>query len=119
MWSRPEKPDFKSADVAGFGETLGVILLFAGCMPNDVGICNSEVDYSIHKPDGSLLFERTKQRLWKDKAPPPQNTHLASAVLGFTTRPTLPVGKYLVKATVYDINAKVSFDLATHFELKK
>ena len=79
MWHKPEKPEFESARIVGYNDAIGVIILFAGCTPNNTGDCNADVDYRIYKPDGKLLIERMKQRLWKDKPPPQANTQLGSA----------------------------------------
>ena len=118
MWNRPEKPDIQSPKQFGFGESIGVIILFAGCKPDDRGVCNTEVDFMVFKPDGKLLTERKKQKLWKKTAPPPANTHLGEAVLGFVTAKELPVGEYKVRAILYDLNADITMELETQFLLQ-
>jgi hypothetical protein len=119
MWQRPEMPRFETAKVVGFDESIGVLVLFAGCKSDSSGICNAEVDYCIYKPDGTILTEQKKQKLWKREPPPAKVTQLGQAVLGFRTAKTLPVGEYKVTAKIYDLNADVSFELRTQFELKQ
>jgi hypothetical protein len=72
----------------------------------------------FYKPDGSLYAERKSQPLWKEQAPPAQNTQLGNAILGFRMEPDDPAGKYKVKAKVIDLNAQISFELETTFLLK-
>jgi hypothetical protein len=118
MWKKPEMPQFNPAEDVAHDELLGVIVLFAGCMPDDQGNCNTEVDYLIKKPDGSIFADRKKQPLWKDVAPPGKITQLGKAILGFKTAQVLPKGEYKVTARVSDLIAKSSFDLETRFSIK-
>jgi len=118
MWKKPETPHFDSAKEVGFDETVGVIVLFAGCRPDGKGICNTEVDYTIYKPDGSIFIERKKQPLWKEQAPPPENTQLGRAILAFRTAKSISSGVYRVKAKVSDLNADISFEVETQFSVK-
>jgi hypothetical protein len=117
-WVKPETPDIKVATDVKRGEIYGAFVLFAGCKPDARGFCNAEVDYMLYKPDGSLYDERKGQPLWKEKAPPAENTQLSSAILGFRIEPKGPAGEYRVKARVSDLNAQISFDLETKFRVK-
>jgi hypothetical protein len=116
-WSKPETPNIKTATKMKRGVMFGAFVLFAGCKPDAQGICNSEVDYMIYKPDGSLYAERKSQPLWKEKSPPAQNTQLSNAILGFRMEKHDPAGEYRVKAKVSDLNADISFELETKFRL--
>lgn len=82
-------------------------------------MCNAEVDYTIYKPDGSLLEEKKAQPLWKDEAPPAPIIQLSRAILAFKLSEDDPEGEYKVKAKVDDLNADNSFELETKFQLKK
>ena len=118
-WKKPDTPKIKDTNVAKRGEYYGVIVLFAGCKPDDRGICNAEVDYTIYKPDGSLHAERKDQPLWKSQAPPTPNIQLGQAILAIRFEKTDPAGEYKVKARVHDLNAAISIDLETKIQLKK
>ena len=118
-WMKPETPQIKTATNVKRGVVLGAFVLFAGCKPDAQGVCNSEVDYTIYRPDGSLRDERKGQPLWKEQAPPSQNTQLSSAILGFRLEKDDPPGEYKVKAKVSDLNADVSIELETKFLLNK
>jgi hypothetical protein len=116
-WKKPETPHINPATAAKRGEILGAFVLFAGCKPDAQGNCNSEVDYSVYKPDGSLYAERKAQTLWKEPPPPGTNIQLSNAILGIRIEEKDPAGEYVVKARVSDLNAKVSFELETKFRV--
>ncbi|MEO6392348.1 MAG: hypothetical protein ABIP75_10885 [Pyrinomonadaceae bacterium] len=117
-WQRPETPKFNPATVVKRGAHLGAVVIFAGCKRNPAGICNAEVDYALYKPDGSLYEEQKGQPLWKEAAPDSKNFQLGRAILSFQTGPTDQVGEYRVTAKCTDLNADVSLDLETKFELQ-
>lgn len=117
-WLKPETPKIKSATDVKRSESIGALVLFAGCKPDAQGACNSEVDYTIYKPDGSLYVERQGQPLWKERAPPAQNIQLGRAILAFQMGRDDPAGEYKVKAKVSDLNAEVTLELETKFRLK-
>jgi len=117
-WQKPETPKINPAKEAKRGDRLGAFVLFAGCKPDAQGNCNSEVDYAVYKPDGSLYAERKAQPLWKEKAPPPPIIQLSSAILVIRLEKDDPLGDYVVRAKVSDLNAQISFELETKFRLK-
>ncbi|HEX8174794.1 MAG TPA: hypothetical protein VF543_06715 [Pyrinomonadaceae bacterium] len=57
-WLKPETPKIKSAKEVKRGEVIGALILFAGCKTDSQGACNSEVDYIIYKPDGTIFTEQ-------------------------------------------------------------
>ncbi len=117
-WLKPEKPNFYTADVVKTGDKIGIIVLFAGCQPDADGICNTEVDYVLTRPDGKIIFEQKGLELWKRIAPPKPNTHLGKAIIKLEMLKSNLIGEYRVKAKVYDKNADISFELETQFTLK-
>jgi hypothetical protein len=117
-WSKPKTPNIKLVTDVKRGEVIGAFVLFAGCKPDSEGVCNSEVDYVVLKPDGNLYAERKGQPLWKEQAPPAQNIQLSSAILGIRMEPNDPAGEYKVRAKVSDLNAGITFELETKFRLK-
>ena len=117
-WLKPETPKIKTATNVKRGESIGAFVLFAGCKQDAQGVCNSEVDYTIYKPDGSLYVERKGQPLWKERAPPGPNIQLGRAILSFRLGKGDPAGEYKVKAKVSDLNADISFELETKFRLR-
>ena len=118
-WLKPETPKIKSAADVKRGDSLGAFVLFAGCKQDAQGMCNSEVDYTIYNPDGSIYGEQKGQPLWKEQAPPAPNIQLGRAILAFRIRENDPAGEYKVKAKVSDLNANISFELETKFHLAK
>ena len=117
-WKKPDTPKIKDTKVARRGEYYGVIVLFAGCKPDDRGNCNAEVDYMIYKPDGSIYAERKDQPLWKSQAPPARNIQLGEALVAIRFEKTDPAGEYKVDAKLRDLNAAISIELVTMIQLK-
>ena len=117
-WQKPETPHIKPVTDVKRGEIVGAFVLFAGCKPDPQGACNSEVDFFFYRPDGSLYAEQKSQPLWKDQAPPAQNTQLSQAILGIRMEKDDPPGEYKIKAKVSDLNAAISFELETKIRLK-
>ena len=117
-WLKPETPKIEPAKKIKIGEPLGVIVLFVGCKEVS-GSCNSEVDYTIYKPDGSLLVERLAQPLWKEESPPKSNMQLGRAILALQFKKGQPTGTYKITAKIKDINANAKVDLETQIELKE
>jgi hypothetical protein len=118
-WLKPETPKINSAKNVKIDESIGAFVLFAGCKTDNQGVCNTEVDYTIYNPDGSLFVERKAQPLWKEKAPPASNIQLGKAILAFRLAKDKATGEYKVKAKVSDLNADISFELETKFRLEK
>ena len=117
-WMKPETPKIKSATDVKRGDSIGAFVLFAGCKPDSQGVCKSEVDYTVYKPDGTVFAERKSLPLWDLEAPPAPNIQLGKAILAFQLGQNDADGEYKVKAKVSDLNANVSFELETKFRLK-
>lgn len=114
-WMKPQTPKIDIAVLAQRGKVMGALVLFVGCLPNNDGKCNTEVDYIMYRPDGSIYTEHKGVELWKEIAPPSPNIQLGKAILAFNLHKKDPPGQYKVKAKVYDLNANVSFELETNF----
>ena len=117
-WQKPETPNIKPATDVNRGDLLGAFVVFAGCKPNSKGLCNSEVDYVVSKPDGSVYAERKGEPLWKEAAPPAQNIQLSKAILAIRIEEKDPTGEYKVTAKISDLNAGISSELETRFRVK-
>lgn len=119
-WLKPAsgKPELWSAAEAKRGEPLAAFIMFAGCLPDRKGDCQAEVDFRVYRPDGSLYAERTGLELWKKAAPPASNTQLGAANMLIRIRPDDPAGEYRVKASVRDLNRKVSFEIEEKFTVR-
>jgi hypothetical protein len=117
-WQKPETPKIDPVSKVQRGELLGAFVLFAGCKADAQGTCNSEVDYFLYRPDGSLYAERKGEPLWKEQAPPSANTQLGRAILGIRMEKKDPAGEYKIKAKVSDLNAAISLELETRIRLQ-
>lgn len=118
-WLKPEIPKIKrwSATEVKRGDSLGAFIMFMGCQTDARGLCDSEADYIIYKPDGSIYDERKGQPIWKEGSPAP-NLQLSRGSLEFRFGKDEPAGEYKVKARVSDLNANVSFELEMKLRLK-
>jgi hypothetical protein len=116
-WQKPGTPNVKTVSEVKRDVLIGAFVIFGGCKPDARGVCNSEVTYTIYNPDGSVLGEKKDQPLWKEPAPPVQNSQLGKAVLALRLSDDAPAGDYLVKAKVSDLNAKISFEVQTKFRV--
>ena len=117
-WNKPQTPNIKPITEVKKGVLIGAFVLFAGCKADAQGACNSEVDYTVYKPDGSVYAERKEQPLWKEPPPPGQNIQLSRAILGMRLESKDPTGEYKVKAKVTDLVANVTIELETKIKLK-
>ncbi len=117
-WQKPETPQINPVSEVKRGVLIGAFVLFARCKPDPQGRCNSKVDYTIYKPDGTVYAERKEQPLWDEEPPPGANIQLSKAILGISMEKNDPVGEYKVKAKVADLNAQISFELETKFKLQ-
>jgi len=118
-WSKPPEavPQISSVESAHRGDTVVAFVFFSGCKANK-GNCDCEVDFRLLRPDGSVYAEHSGVELWKRKPPPPGgNLQLSVANLGFRVEPLDPLGKYNLKASVHDRNAKLDLLLERKIEV--
>lgn len=117
-WTKPQTPKIKQVKDVKRGKVIGAFVLFAGCKPDNAGVCNSEVDYVVVAPDGTVYVERKGQPVWKEQAPPAPNIQLSRAILAMRMQSKAPTGEYKVRAKVSDLNAGITFELETKFQLR-
>jgi hypothetical protein len=118
-WSTPpdSTPRISSVDSAHRGDTVVAFVFFTGCKPIK-GRCDSEADFKLLRPDGSVYAEQAGVELWKDKPPPPLgNLQLSVANLGFRVELVDPLGNYHLKVVVRDLNAKLDLSLEREIEV--
>jgi hypothetical protein len=68
-WKKPEMPKIRDTNKATKGEYYGVIVLFAGCKPDQLRTCNAEVDYTIYKLTGPFMLSAKTSRYGKARLP--------------------------------------------------
>jgi hypothetical protein len=118
-WSKPPEsvPQISSVESARRGDTVVAFLFFSGCKARK-GNCDSDVDFKLLRPDGSVYAEHSGVELWKGKPPPPGGSvQLSVANLGFRVEPQDPLGNYKLKAVVHDRNAKLDLSLERQIEV--
>jgi hypothetical protein len=105
-WNKPDQPTMRTTDVAERGKPIVAFVFFVGCREKK-GICDSEVDFKVLKPDGKEYAAQIGGELWKNKPAGPKGTmQLSVANLGIWIEPQDPAGKYVVRAIARDLNAK-------------
>lgn len=117
MWEKSETPRIETISVVKPKQQFGAFLLFAGCLPDNHGQCDCEVDFDVYQPDGHLFIERKGLELWKQTVPPVKSFQLSVANLFLRMGTHNPPGQYIVKATVHDKHADVQFEVRTSFRL--
>ena len=110
QWNKPPSPDYQpsmsTTDTAHRGDTVVAITLFSGCEVDDDGNCDSEIDFRVLNPDGSVYSEHRNAELWKDKPGPPRGTLQVSVDnLAFKVETDDPLGNYKIEVAVRDNNS--------------
>jgi len=113
-WKRPETPRMRTTDVAERGKPIAAFVIFLGCK-EVAGNCKLSVDFTVLRPDGTSYARHDGGELWSGPAPAPDNMQLGISSIGMEIEPNDPAGKYLVKATVHDLNAAAKVDLVRDF----
>jgi hypothetical protein len=122
-WRRPASPDYLPV-IDGVisthrGGNIASVIVFRGCKPDAKGNCDTEVDYSLLRPDKSLYGEEKRAELWKGKAAPdPASLQPGVGVFGMRVEPDDPLGTYQFKAIIRDRNADVQLVLTQEFQIK-
>jgi hypothetical protein len=116
QWNRPPSPDYKpsmsTVTTAKHGDVVGAIILFSGCRADHAGNCNSEVDFKVYKPDGSLESEHSGGELWSNKPAIPEGTlQVSISNLVFEVELDDQLGEHRIEAIVRDLNAKEYIEL--------
>jgi len=122
-WLDPvEIPTITALPTITRGETMGAFVELEGCQQNARGVCNTRVDFSIYKPDGSIFARRAvrqRELLWKKKGPPKGRRNVKGlARMHFKLEKYDPAGEYKAKAKVTDLNADISFEIEVNFYLR-
>ena len=115
QWNKPPSPSYKpkieTLSEARRGDTVVAVVLFIGCAQDKSGNCDTEVDYRVLKPDGSLYGEQADAELWKRQPPPEGSIQAGLGYLAFRIEPDDPLGQYTLEALVRDKVAKVKLVL--------
>lgn len=75
-WEEPNTPErlvqISTVEVAKRGEPIVGVVFFSGCTPNKAGVCETQADFQVFKPDGTAYDAEEKTELWSGKPPPPE-----------------------------------------------
>lgn len=116
QWNKPPSPDYKpsmsTVTEAERGDVVMGIILFSGCGADQAGNCNSQVDFKVYKPDGSIYSEHSNGELWSNKPAIPQGSlQVSVSNLGFKVELDDQLGEYRIEAVVRDMNSKNRLEL--------
>lgn len=116
-WATPSAGvPVKTADTITRGVPIVAFVFFAGCKPDESGLCNASADFTILKPDGSVYESFSDRDLWKRKpAPPDGMLRLSAEYVGVVIEPEDPLGRYGVWVSVHDLNANTTLELRQTF----
>ena len=106
-WDHPPSPDYKptltTVSTVNRGDTVVAVVVFTGCAANADGNCQSEVDFTVLFPDGTVYEELKDGELWTDKpAPSVPRLQVSMANLGLRIEDDDPFGTYRMIAVVRD-----------------
>ena len=94
------------------GNTLTVYIMFLGCPVNQAGLCNTVADYTILKPDGSIYANVKNAELWQGKKPMGKGKlGLGVDYLELKIEPKDPLGVYIIKTAIKDLNTNITLEL--------
>ncbi len=116
-WATPSTgTPVRTVDTITRGVPIVAFVFFAGCRPDESGLCNASADFTILKPDGSVYESFSDRDLWKRKPAPPDGTlRLSAEYVGVVIEPEDPLGKYEVWVSVHDLNADTTLELRQAF----
>lgn len=123
-WNKYPSPDYKpeilTTTEVHRGETVVAVIIFTKCLVDKNGNCNSEVDFKLLRPDGSVYADYKGQELLKGKYGLPEDAlQLGVANLGFRVEPDDPLGSYKVEAIVRDKFAGIEVPLTQILKVVK
>jgi hypothetical protein len=106
-----------ATEVARRGSPVVGVVVFTGCAPNENGLCDATVVYTVIKPDGTVYDKPQEGELWIGKRPPAKYVlQLSLGNMGVVIEPEDPLGRYLMHAEVRDrVSGKV-LHLERHFD---
>lgn len=102
------------------GSPVMGVVVFTGCAPNEKGLCDATVVYTLLKPDGTAYDKPQESELWIGKQPPPRyQLQLSLGNLGVVIEPEDPLGRYRMRAEVRDRVSGKTLGLERYFDAVK
>jgi hypothetical protein len=116
QWNKPPSPDYKpsiaTVSEAQRGDVVMAVVLFSGCKPDQNGKCNSQVDFRVINPDGSIYSDLSGGELWVNKpAIPKGSLQLSVDNLGFKVELDDQLGEYRIEVAVRDLVSSSELNL--------
>lgn len=118
-WEQPGAGvPMSTTEVAKRGDPIVGVVLFSGCTANATGVCETEVEFQVFRPDGSPYNAAEKTELWSGKPPPAEGQlQLSVGAIGVRIEQADPSGTYTVRARVVDIVSHAEVELTRTFSV--
>jgi hypothetical protein len=115
-WATGRLQEIKSVHRIVRDKRLTALIVFDGCTPDRKDKCNARVDYKVLRPDGSVYAQVLGNELWSNRKPPaPGRLQVGVSVARIRIENKDPLGRYTVRARVWDLNSNDKLVLQTHF----
>jgi hypothetical protein len=116
-WHHPTNDfPFQRSEATTRGVPIVAFVLFGGCEPDEDGLCDASVDFTVLRPDGSEYASFANKDLWRDKpAIPAGAVQLSTEYMGVIIEPEDPLGLYEIRVSIRDDNAGVTLSLSQTF----
>ena len=111
-------PNLRSTDTIHVGSSAAAMLIFHGCKPNTMGVCDVISIFTLEDPNGEKT-STGEYPIWTEAPPRAGLVQLgrASVNIGFST--TDPVGNYKITANVKDKISGRTLSLTENFKVVK
>jgi hypothetical protein len=115
--TRTPEVSMSATETVRRGSPVMGVVVFTGCAPNEKGLCDATVVYTLLKPDGTVYDKSQEVELWIGKQPPPKYVlQLSLGNLGIVIEPEDPLGRYRMRAEVRDRVSGKILRLERHFD---
>ena len=117
-WNKPETPTIAPLQLALRDESIYTVIIFYGPARDGSGLSNVSYDFTVRRPDGSILTQRNAVIGWQNLAPDARELQLGRNYLNITVTGTEPAGLYTVEALVHDNISRVDLSLKQTFAVQ-
>ena len=108
-----------ATETAQRGVPIVGVVIFSGCAPDPMNLCNADVEFQVFKPDGSPYGSEENAEVWVKKQPPALGQlQLSVGAIGVRIEKDDPSGKYRVRARVRDNVSGAKVELVQTFEVQ-
>lgn len=111
-------PNLSTTNTVRLGSTVSALLIFHGCSPNAVGLCNVASEFILEAPDGTKT-PAGDGPVWTGKPMQQRLLQLGQASLTVGLNQTDPIGNYKITANIKDKVAGRSLTVVARLNVTK